>query len=235
MPTPIVAQDLLNSAAQLCGFLEDGETLTPQESADGLLRLQDLIEDWLNQDFMIFSHVNYTFNMSANVGVYTLGIGGTFNIAARPLAIRSGYTSLNGVDYPLLAIGNAEYNTIAIKSLTGSWPLVVGSDDGFPLISLEFWPLPAQNMTVTLNFDVPITSPVNLSDSLSYPPGYAKALRYALAVELGEEFKTPVSDRVQKIANETMGNIKVGNFPDDVLEFGTEWSTTPQWQNWQIL
>ena len=235
MPTPIVATDLLNSSAQLCGFLESGETLTPQELADGLLRLQDLIEDWLNQDFTIFSHVNYTYNLSANNGTYTLGPSGNFNINPRPVEIRSGYTSLNGIDYPLLVIGNAEFNTIAIKLLTGSWPKVVGSDGGFPLINLSFWPLPAQNMTVTLNFDVPLTSPVTLADSLSYPPGYAKALRYALAVELGEEFKTPVSVTVQKIAAATLGNIKVGNFYDDVLEFGTEWSTTPQYRNWQVL
>jgi len=233
MPSPVIALDLLNSAAQLAGITALGESLTSDEANLGLTVLNDLLEEWNLQNFAIYSHSFQTFNLVANTGTYTIGTGQTFN-TTRPVSIKTAYATINSVDYPILVIGDAEYSDIWLKSLTGAYPAVLNYSQAWPTGSITFWPIPATNMTVTLGLDIPF-SQANLATSLSYPPGYAKAFRYILACELCAAFQLPVPPAIEKIANDVMGDIKVANLPDDVLEFGIEYrspmigSGSPRW------
>jgi hypothetical protein len=228
----VTAQNLLNSAARLGGILSGaGASLTAQESADGLNVLNELLESWNLENFLIYAHTNSTFNLSANVGTYSIGTGQTFN-TTRPIGIRTGYGTISGVDQPFLMIGDAEFNQISVKSLTGAWPQVANYTASYPYGSITFWPIPAQAMTVTLGLDVPLTSVASLSTSIDLPNGYSKLLRYRLAIELCNEFQIPVPPNVAEIASKLEGNIKVANLPDDVLNYSTEWSTgvvAPYW------
>lgn len=219
--TTIVVDDLITNAFQLAGITANGETPAPEESNTGLLVFNNMVDAWNLENFMIYSHRNSTFNLIANQQTYTIGPGGNFN-TTRPVGIRSGYTSLSSIDYPLLSVGDAEYNQIVTKGITGAWPVVVNNDNAFPLSTLTFWPIPAQNMTVTLSMDVQFMTAA-LADTISYPPGFGKAFVYALAVELANWFNFPISQATVQIARETMGNIKVANLPDDVLNFAPEY------------
>jgi hypothetical protein len=210
MPS-IIALDLINSAARLAGIVASGEVLGPDEANDAISTLNDLVEAWNLQNFMIYNHVTSTFPLTANVKDYTIGTGGVFN-TSRPVGIRSGYCTLNSVDYPLLVIGDAEYDGIWLKSLTNSYPVAVTNDGAFPLATLSFWPLPAQNMTVSLTMDLQFSNAVTLATTLSYPPGYSKALRYDI-----------------------IGNIKVANLPDDVLTFDAAFVYPQLNRGYQIL
>ena len=49
-------------------------------------------------------------------------------------------------------------------------------------------PVPDAALTITLVHDEAFTALASVSTSLSFPPGYERALRYALAVELAPEF-----------------------------------------------
>jgi hypothetical protein len=220
----VTAQTLLDSAARLVNIVEDGESLTATESANGLAILNDMLESWLLQNFLIYAHTNQTFAVTESVGTYAIGAGQTWN-TARPIGIRSGFTTLNAVDYPFLIIGEAEYNQISIKTLSGAYPSVAKYTASYPNAAITFWPVPAQTMTATLNLDTPLSSVPSLSTSIDLPPGYSKLLKYCLAVEFGPEFQVPVPETVQNIAKEVMGNIKVANLPDDVLSFDSAWST----------
>lgn len=223
----VTAQNLLNAAAQTAGFLESGESLSAQESADALYLLNDLLESYNLQSLMIYSHVNQTFNATANTATYTIGPSQTWN-ATRPIGIRSGYSTISGIDYPLLFIGDAEYNQISFKTLTGAWPQVAVFDAAFPNATVTLYPVPAQNMTVTLNMDVQLTAVPSLATTIDLPPGYSRLLRYALADEMVTNWNIPASQNtanIRKIKDETMGQIKIANMQDDVLNFDPSWST----------
>ena len=207
----------------MVGIIESNETLTPTELADGLYTLQDMIDGWSLDNFMVNQHVNATYNLTAGLATYTLGVGGTMN-GPRPSAIRSGYTTLNGVDFPLLSIGDAEYNAITFKTSQSSYPQVVHIDGGYPFQNVTFWPAPVGNMTATFSVEVDLAQPVTLATSMSFAPGYLKAMRYNLAIELAAEFSVPVPDAVRQIAVDTIANLKIINLPDDVLEFDPAWS-----------
>ena len=220
----VTAQTLLNSAAQLVNIIESGESLDATESTNGLAVLNDMLEAWQLQNFLVYAHTNQTFAITAGVGTYSIGTGQTWN-TPRPIGIRNGYTTISGIDYPFLMIGDAEYNAISYKAQPGSWPQAATYTASYPNGSITFWPVPAQTSTATLSLDVPLSSVASLSTSIDLPPGYSKLLKYNLAVELAAEYSVPVPPQVVEIAKETMGNIKVANLPDDVLSYGAEWST----------
>lgn len=220
----VTAQTLLNSAAQLVNIIEGGESLDATESANGLAVLNDMLEAWELQNFLVYAHTNTTFNITAGVGTYTIGPTGDW-VSSRPISIRNGYTTISGIDYPFLMIGDAEFNSISYKAQTGAWPQAANYTASYPNGSITFWPVPVQTSTATLNLDTPFSSVASLSTSIDLPPGYSKLLKYNLAVELAAEYAVPVPAQVQQIANQTMGNIKVANLPDDVLSYDPQWST----------
>jgi hypothetical protein len=65
--------------------------------------------------------------------------------------------------------------------------------------------------TLFLNTDRVLTFPVILTTSLSFPPGYEKALRYTLATNLAPEYGVAVSPAVAAIAASSKADIKRAN------------------------
>jgi hypothetical protein len=227
----VIAQVLLNAAAQTAQFIESGESLTAQESADALYLLNDLLE-WFNlQELMIYANVNQTFNMTAGVGTYSIGTGQTWD-TLRPINIHDGFTSIGVIDYPFELVSDVEYNSVNYKTLTSAWPQIAKYNASYPNASITFWPVPGQAMTATLNLSALLTSVPSLATTINLPPGYGRLLRYALADEMVTNWNIPASqntDNIKKIKAETMGKIKVVNSEADVLSFGSEWSDQPDW------
>jgi hypothetical protein len=62
-----------------------------------------------------------------------------------------------------------------------------------------------------------ITQPVALVDTLAFPPGYLRAFRYNLALELAPEFGVQPSQDVRRIAIVSKRNLKRINNPDDIM------------------
>jgi hypothetical protein len=58
-----------------------------------------------------------------------------------------------------------------------------------------------------------VAAATSLQSKLSYPQGYAEALRYNLAVRLAAEFAAPVSGPVAQIAIESLARVKTMNAP----------------------
>jgi hypothetical protein len=209
MPSPIVAADLISSAARLAGVLADGETLTPSEYNDSLLVLNDLLENWSTERLSVWDTANEVFNLVATTASYTMGAGGAFNTTRPPLGILGGFVSLNGADFPLTPITEAEYDLLVVKSQQGlpERVLYVGA---YPLATVTFWPVPSEVMAVSLQTTRTLAQ-ATLTTSLSGPPGWVKALRSSLGVELCAEFGLPATDALLQIAADSKGDYKRSN------------------------
>jgi hypothetical protein len=209
MPSPIVASDLIASAARLAGVLADGETLTASEFNDSLLVLNDLLENWSTERLSVWDTANEAFNLVAGTASYTIGSGGVFNTTRPPLGILGGYVTLNGSDFGLTPITKAEYDLMMVKTQQGlpERVLYVGS---YPLATVVFWPVPSEAMTVSLQTTRTL-SQAALATSLSGPPGWVKALRSNLGVELCAEFGMPATDALLQIAADAKGDFKRSN------------------------
>lgn len=73
--------------------------------------------------------------------------------------------------------------------------------------------------------------PLTLQTTISFPPGYAEALRYNLAVRLGAEFAAPASPTVQALAIDSFARIKTMNAPD--LGMQSDLIASPAGYNWR--
>lgn len=218
MPSPTTALDLISGAMRLFGALASGEEPTPEEAQDGLSALNDLLEDWSLQNLAIWGSVNQSFTTSPGVSTYTIGTGGTFNVP-RPVDIFGAYCTVGGVDYPIDPIDQDRYNRIALKTQQQQIIEQLLYINEVPLGIIILWPTPAAAVPLVLSLKEILTSVPNIATTLVYPPGYAKALRYALAVDLSSEFGKIASPDVLGIAKTSKGTLKVANMKTPVMRF----------------
>jgi hypothetical protein len=210
MPSPTTALELIKGAMRLIGAIATGETLTADETTDGLKALNDLLENWSVEKLSVWQRVNETFNAVAGQVTYTIGPTGTW-VTTRPVRINDAYCTVNGEDFPVDVINQQQYNDIAVKNQQSSIVerLLYLNTNANGTVTL--WPVPQETAAVTLSMDTLLTNITDVNTSLSYPPGYAKALRYSLAVELAAEFGVQASPSVLQIAQDCKADIKRAN------------------------
>jgi hypothetical protein len=210
MPSPVIALDLITSSMRLAGIIATGETPTADEASDALDVLNDMLDAWAVENLMLFRSVNSAFNLIAAQQNYTIGAGGNFN-TTRPVGIDGAYVTYAGLDFPLRLLTTEQWDAIALKSMQAPLPVALYYDPAMPLGTVSIWPIPSQNLPITLSVGMQFTQPASLATTLIYPPGYAKAVRYNLAVELAAEFGMPADAVIVTIARDLLGKLKVRN------------------------
>lgn len=210
MPSPILALDLIQSAARLTGALASGETLNANEASDCLLVLNDLLENWSTENLAVWGAANETFTLVPGQATYTIGAAGNFN-TTRPIYITSAYCTFGGVDFPVELVNQDQYNLINLK--TQEQPIVekLLYVNDFPQGRITLWPVPNTAIPLVLSTGRVLSSPVTLATSLTGPPGYLKALRFCLAVELCPEFGMEPTPSVLQITADAKGDYKRAN------------------------
>lgn len=212
MPSGIVVSDLIRSSMRLIGAIATGETPTADEVTDGLLVLNDMLENWSTETLSVWGSSNQTFNTVANQSVYTIGPTGNW-VTSRPQGIDDAYCNFSGVDFPVKVISQEQYNDINLKTM--KQPIVerLLYVNEFPLGVVTLWPVPTQAMPLTLTMNRILSFPVAATDVLTGPPGFMKALRYCLAVEFAPEFGVEASNTVIQVAADAKGDYKRANLP----------------------
>lgn len=227
--------DLINSAFRLIGVLPSGEVPSGAESNDAQLVLQQMIDSWQADRLMIYTITIAEFPLIASKQTYTYGTGGDFN-APRPARIeRASIVSLTNPAQPLelpipLYTDKDWQENIPVKLIPTTLPQVVYDDGGFPLRSLSYWPIPSVVSNTRLYSWSPLTTFADLTTDITFPPGYAEALRYNLAMRLIAEypgnFNPIMVQATGQLAVESLARIKAMNLPvveancDDALVGG---------------
>jgi len=165
--------------------LEGGGSATAQESADGLVYLNDLIQSWSNEGLTIYANTIDSFTLTGATS-YTWGTGGTFN-SARPVSVNNAYFTLNSVDYPIEIINDQQYQTLADKTATSNMPSCVYINYTYPYATVYVYPVPSSG-TLNLSSNKPLTEQATAATVLSMPQGYERALRLNLAVEMMAQY-----------------------------------------------
>lgn len=213
MPSPTTALQIIRDGLGLTNAVGSDQTLTADETSDCLRVLNDLIESWSTQDLAVYGNANQTFNTIANQASYTIGTGGDWN-ADRPVRINDpAYATINGVTFPFTSMTQGEYNAIAVKGQTQQFPNRYLYVNSFPLGIVTLWPVPNAVTAVTFSIDRILTQISAAGDTISFPPGYAKAFKYALGVELAPLYGKKITQYpdVLDIANKTFADIKRAN------------------------
>lgn len=217
----MTANDLIASSLRLIGVLASGETASGAEASDALVVLNDMLDQWNAERLTIFDIIPQDFPLVAEQQLYTLGTGGNFNIARPPRIERASLMWLANpsqpLELPLDIMDYASWQAIPVKDTTSTQPRVVYVEYSFPLINLRYYPVPNIISDTRLYVWNPLTSFTALSTDLTFPPGYAKALRYNLALDLAPEYGRPVPPEVAVQAVDSKGKIKSINAPAPIM------------------
>lgn len=190
------ANDIIAGALRKIGQYTVGETLKSEDASTGLEQLNAMLDLWSNEHLAVFNNVENVLTLTPGKANYTIGPGGDFNVQ-RPLRITGAYTRLSptgsSVDYPCTEVSFEKYAGLGLKSQPGPWPKVMYYNTGYPLSTIQLWPVPSQGAEFHLWADMTFTQFATLTQAVSMPQGYVLALQTALACLLAPEYGTEPS------------------------------------------
>jgi hypothetical protein len=123
----------------------------------------------------------------------------------------------NGISFGIKIINQQQYDGIAVKTVTSSYPQVMWINTNYPNVDLHVYPVPTRALEWHFISVEELNQPATLSTQLHFPPGYLRAFRYNLACEMAPEFGVEPSPTVSRIAMASKRNLKRINNPDDFM------------------
>lgn len=237
-------RDLLNGAHRLLGLTDSGNVLPEAVYQDNLPALNQMLESWHTERLAVFCTQDQTFYWEAGQRIRTLGPTGDFvyllatqtdtpivtqgddyigaddATTQRPVLLEdSTYfrDPSTNVSFGIKFINQLQYNNIAVKTVTSTYPQVLFVNMTFPDITLAVYPVPSRMLEFHFISVQPLANPTTLETDLLFPPGYLRAFRYNLALELAPEFNVNPAADVRRIAMYSKRDLKRINNPRDVM------------------
>lgn len=213
------AGELINGALRLIGQLAEGETPSPETSQDALAAMNQMIDSWSSERLAVFSTQDQVFTWPPNVRSRTLGPSGDF-VGNRPVQLDDStyfVDSSNGISFGIKIINQQQYDGIAVKTVTSTYPQVIWLNMNMPDIEMYVYPVPTKPLEWHFISVDELAQVSTLVDVVNLPPGYLRAFRYNLACEIAAEFGVEPSRTVQRIAMASKRDIKRINSPGDIM------------------
>ena len=211
--------DIINGSLRLLGVLAEGEVPSAETSQDALNAMNQMIDSWNTERLSIFSTQDQVFTWLAGVLSRTLGPSGDF-VGNRPIQLDDSTYFVDpgtGVSYGIKIINQQQYDGIAVKTVSSTYPQVIWLNMNYPDIEMFIYPRPTRALTWHFISVDELTQPATLATVLAFPPGYLRAFRYNLACEMAPEFGTEPSAQVRRIAMSSKRNLKRVNSPGDIM------------------
>lgn len=217
--TTYTAGEQINRALRLLGVLAEGETPSASVSQDSLMALNQMIDSWNTERLSTFVTQDQVYTWPAGLISRDLGPSGDF-IGNRPIMMDDAtYFRDPGtnVSFGVKFINQQQYDGIAVKTVSSTYPQVCWVNMGFPDVTITIYPRPTRDLEWHFVSVQELDRPADLSTVLFYPPGYLRAFTYALAMEIAPEFGVEPSPQVTRIAMTSKRDLKRINNPDDVM------------------
>lgn len=213
------AGDQINAALRLIGQLAEGETPSAATSQDALAALNQMIDSWSVERLSVFNTQDQVFTWPTDEIVRTLGPTGNF-VGLRPVLLDDATyyrDPATNVSFGIKFINQQQYDGIAVKTVTSTYPQVLWVNMEYPDIRLTIYPKPTRPLEWHFISAQELTQPAILSTDLTFPPGYLRAFKYNLACEIANEFGIEPPGNVMRIAMASKRNLKRINNPDDIM------------------
>jgi len=213
------AGDQITRALRLLGVLAEGETSSASVMQDSLMAMNQMIDSWNTERLSVFCTQDQIFTWPAGEITRTLGPTGNF-IGLRPVLLdEATYFRDPGtnVSFGIKFINQQQYNGIAVKTVTSTYPQVIFVNMTYPDVTMSIYPRPTRDLEWHFVSVQELSNPATLVTNLLFPPGYLRAFTYNLAMEIAPEFGVEPSPQVQRIAMTSKRNLKRINNPDDVM------------------
>ena len=213
------AGDIINGSLRLLGVLAEGEVPSAETSQDALRAMNQMVDSWSTERLSVFSTQDQQFIWPSGVISRTLGPSGDF-VGNRPVQLDDATYFVDpgtGVSYGIKMINQQQYDGIAVKTVTSTFPQVLFVNMTYPDIDMYIYPRPTRDLRWHFISVEELTQPATLATTLHFPPGYLRAFRYNLACEMAPEFGVEPSSQVRRLAMASKRNLKRINNPGDIM------------------
>ena len=213
------AGELIKGSLRLIGMLAEGEEPSAAVMQDSIAAMNAMIQSWDTERLSVFSTQDQVFMWPAGQAKRTLGPTGDF-VGERPILVddstyfKDPQTNLS---FGIKMINQQQYNGIALKIITSTYPQVMWVNMTYPDIEMTIYPVPIKTLEWHIVSVEKLTEVANVATDIAFPPGYIRAFRYNLAMEIAPEFGVEPSQQVMRIAMSSKRNLKRINNPDDLM------------------
>lgn len=217
------ALNLITDVLLDMGVIADQETPTAAQSVGALTKLNDLIESWNIDPQKLYGATQYIMPFVANQASYTIGSGGNLNIG-RPDGIYAAFVRNTSAvasqqqDIPITILTDQQWADIPVKGMTGTYPYAVWFNMTNPLITAYITPIATSANYSLVFFDTNANATLTLSTVLDLPPGYRRALKYGLFIELAPGYQIQVPAEITTLAATSKMSIDRQNLQINTLE-----------------
>lgn len=223
--------DLAYQALRDLGCIRTAQGAPPDLLSDVFTAANQLIDDWLIDDLMVYAFVADIYTLNGSQQSYTIGPVGADFTAPRPTDIQDANCILNYVTpvvrQPIQIINVDQWANIRVRPIQPAIPLVLYYDRGFDEAlgygTLNLWPGPQAAYQLELFTPKQLTAFPDQTTSIKFPPAYANAIRKCLAVSIApmmmlygktnNHVSQPLVSLalIQQQANKALANIKSYN------------------------
>ena len=241
MSRTVKAQDIIADALGLLGVLAAEEHARAEQQDLGFRILNDLVDSYVTQDLTMITTERHTFPITSSVNTYDIGPGATIDLP-RPTVIESAGVILNfgtptELEIPLSFLTDEGYANIRTKTLSSPLPTqiyynptVVTTGWG----SILLYPTPTQaGLTAAIYLTTQNAQFSSLTADVVLAPGYARAYKYGLAMELLPYYSHDVDPTLAQNAAAALRDIKRTNVrvQDLALDPGLTMGSQQSWYN----
>lgn len=212
-------EQMIGGAMRLIGALAAGETMAPADAQDGLAAFNQMVDSWSTERLAVYTTQDQVFTWPIGAATRSIGPTGDF-VGQRPISLDTATYFVDpgtGISYNVVPVNEEQYNSIALKSATSTFPQWVWMNEAFPDANLTVFPVPSRALEWHIVSVLPLTGSASLSTPLLFPPGYIRAFRFCLACELAPEFGAEPPPQVRRVATAAKRNLKRINDPMDLL------------------
>ena len=178
---------LITRSMQALGILGRTEVPSAGEANDALTAFNAMLDSWSSgEDLMSFVVLERSFPLVVGTNSYTIGTGGVINVT-RPNDIKEAYIQDSiGNNFLMNVLPRDKWNQIGNRSttMTSQIPDTLFYDPQYPLGVINIFPTPLLTYTCFFDSTQDQVDFSSLTQSLSMPPGYERAMVLNLALEL---------------------------------------------------
>src|SRR5882672_5059664 len=216
-------RDVVYDALRRAGVTGRGIAPSNTDTVDALADLNDMLDQWRTQSFMVWDKLSTGFPSDGRTTPYTVGPGGEYNMTPRPNRIYSAFVRQVSsgvgnlpVDTPLKVIDAREqYDGINTKTLV-AFPEAVFLDTALPLARLFCYPWPGPGsgqyaVYITTKGSMPVIA-LN-TDMAGFPSGYVPCMKFNLARRLRQAFGRGMKPdpELNRMANDALDVVMQAN------------------------
>ena len=163
------AGDIINGSLRLLGVLAEGEVPSAETSQDALNAMNQMIDSWNTERLSVFSTQDQVFIWPAGTLNRTLGPSGDF-VGNRPILLDDATyfrDPSTNVSYGIKFINQQQYDGIAVKTVTSTYPQVIFVNNTFPDVEMFVYPKPIRDLEWHFISVEELTKPATLATNLS--------------------------------------------------------------------